>query len=547
MGIKTSVGIDIGTKSIKIVQLKKDKSGIELEKYIIENLNARNPSELIKEIFKRENIKPKIVVTVISGEATNIRFISMPIMEEKGLRNALHWGGVPEYIPFDLKEFVWDVSITKWYRRQDEVAAGEKQHMDVLIIVARKDYIKEHLGIFKDIKIKPAIIDVSAIALSNFTCFNSRPSETLYWGIIDIGAKTTGINILEAETFKFNLEIQFGMENLINAVRDNSGITVEEADTLIREMDLSKLDSMDTVSNEKEKHILQICDNKLKELIKELNGAISFQEGKTPGKTISKLFLSGGGSKINNIDKFLRIRLNKEIVIENKLNHVAINYTKKDEDSLLSVLPLLNVAIGSALRGLTTPKTIVNLLPVEEIIGRKLQIQKIVVAAVISVLLFLFLSLAFTKIVSLIKVNKETSQIKEKISGLKSASEELLRMKDTLDRFDGFATNDIGIGKNSNKSWSGNLVEFTFCVPVGMWIERFDGVPRGGLTISGKVSKGKQDLIEVFTRNCSNSKNFKGTGIKDMIDSEEYTNFNMARREGTSAIPSGKTEVPHIP
>jgi Tfp pilus assembly PilM family ATPase len=115
---------------------------------------------------------------------------------------------------------------------------------------------------------------------------------------------------------RFNLEISFGIENIIDEVKDSMSVSFEEAKAMVSNIDILKLESKETISDEKEKQILAIFENKLKEPIKELNGAIKFQEGKTPGKTIKKIFLSGGGSKIINIDKFLQIKFNKEVSIK---------------------------------------------------------------------------------------------------------------------------------------------------------------------------------------------------------------------------------------
>ena len=45
---------------------------------------------------------------------------------------------MPEYIPFDLKDMVWDIQVSRWYRRKAELDADGKQKMDVTLIVAKK-------------------------------------------------------------------------------------------------------------------------------------------------------------------------------------------------------------------------------------------------------------------------------------------------------------------------------------------------------------------------------------------------------------------------
>ena len=224
------------------------------------------------------------------------------------------------------------------------------------------------------------------------------------------------------------------------------------------------------------------------------------------------------------------MKFNKEVSITNKLNQVAIDYTKEDETSLLNALPVINIAIGAALRGLYTPKIKINLLPMEEIIKRRLKIQKIVVSIITSFFIILLIFLSSLKARDLVNKYRKTIEINKRTQELKSSNEDLIKMKDSLDKFDLIILN-IAISKAINKSWPNSLSELSYCVPEGMWFERFDANSKGMLSITGKVGKGKLELIELFITNCSKSKNFVGTGTKGSNDSDEYTNFEAGRRE----------------
>ena len=92
----TSVGIDIGTSTVKIVQLKKTPSGPELTGYAIapvppsaiEEGNIRDPQSIaavIKDMFKSSKIKPDRSFASISGQNVIMRFTKLPIMSDEEL------------------------------------------------------------------------------------------------------------------------------------------------------------------------------------------------------------------------------------------------------------------------------------------------------------------------------------------------------------------------------------------------------------------------------------------------------------------------------
>ena len=89
----TSLGVDVGTSAVKVVQLKKTPSGPELTGYgiaplppeAVEEGSIRDPgivSETIKQLLKEQKIKPERSFASISGQNVIMRFTKLPIMTE---------------------------------------------------------------------------------------------------------------------------------------------------------------------------------------------------------------------------------------------------------------------------------------------------------------------------------------------------------------------------------------------------------------------------------------------------------------------------------
>ena len=88
---RSLIGLDIGSSSVKAVELKKVKDGYELVSFGLEPLSqdtvvdgaimdAPSVAEKIVAIFEAQKIKVKDVATSVSGHSVIVKRVSMPLM-----------------------------------------------------------------------------------------------------------------------------------------------------------------------------------------------------------------------------------------------------------------------------------------------------------------------------------------------------------------------------------------------------------------------------------------------------------------------------------
>ena len=119
---KNSIGIDVGSYSVKMVELAKEK-----EKLIIKNLAYKRidtlPKEelagVLRELTESAGITSKEVNTAVSGPSVVIRLVELPRMSKEELRNAIPFEA-EKYIPFSIDEVALDhqmlqPKIMLWY------------------------------------------------------------------------------------------------------------------------------------------------------------------------------------------------------------------------------------------------------------------------------------------------------------------------------------------------------------------------------------------------------------------------------------------------
>src|SRR5437667_11470499 len=96
MGSKTMVGLDVGSSSIKAVELRKTRAGIERAHLGLEPLasdivvdsmivDSGSVSSAISKLFNDNSIKSKAVATTASGHSLIVKKSSVPTMSDQEL------------------------------------------------------------------------------------------------------------------------------------------------------------------------------------------------------------------------------------------------------------------------------------------------------------------------------------------------------------------------------------------------------------------------------------------------------------------------------
>src|SRR5438128_739327 len=169
---KLALGLDIGSSSVKLVQLKEAKRGYILEAFGVAALppeaivdgalmNSTAIVEAIRGLVSQYKLKNREAAIGVSGHSVIIKKISMPKMTQEELEESIQWEA-EQYIPFDVKDVNIDVQILT----PAEVDTGTGQ-MDVLLVAAKKDMINDYTSVVSEAGLTPVVVDVDAFAVQN--------------------------------------------------------------------------------------------------------------------------------------------------------------------------------------------------------------------------------------------------------------------------------------------------------------------------------------------------------------------------------------------
>jgi len=325
--VSSSIGLDIGTSALKLVELKFLKDKVELARFDLEPIQADLSSQL-------KRIAPSQVINIsVSGASTVVRYIDLPRMNEDELKQALRFE-VQKYIPFPVNEANLDTYILK------EDLSDNK--MLVLVAAVKKEFINQRLELIQEAGLKTNIVDLDSLALVNAFNFNYPKEEDTNIknktiAILNIGASMSNLNILENGHPVLSRDIYIAGNNLTGKIQEATGIDLKSTEELKPNIDKEKLNKVVTAA-----------ESVLSDLSKELRTSFDFYESQSASSVI-KIFLSGGGSKFNGLKDMLANLLSIEVEYWEPLRQISIadNINPQEAKAISSQLA---VAVGLALR-----------------------------------------------------------------------------------------------------------------------------------------------------------------------------------------------------
>ena len=176
---KQLIGMDIGSSSVKVVELRQSGKDIEVTKVGVEPLapeivvdgaivDTGQVSNSIAKIFTENKIKTKYVATAVSGHSVIVKKLSLQPMTDEELDGAIPMEAA-QHIPFDIAEVNLDYQVLE--------SPADSPTMEVLLVAVKKDKILNYTNVITLAGRTPVIVDIDAFALQNVYEYNYEPSR----------------------------------------------------------------------------------------------------------------------------------------------------------------------------------------------------------------------------------------------------------------------------------------------------------------------------------------------------------------------------------
>lgn len=335
---KVSIGLDIGSYSIKAVQLKRLKDACELVAYAIEPIQdgagpgsgappaVGSQTASLKKLFDKGFFVTDKVRISVSGPKVISRYVPFPRMTEQELKEALKFEA-ERYIPFKADEIVLDYIYDPSDIKNDKLF--------VMLIAAKKDLVNEKIALVTDAGLKVEAVDIDPFCIVNTYLF-SNPKPDANVAFLNIGESISNIVLVSGNRVHLVRDVEIGGTKMVEALSKIFAITSEDARKLL----VSPAD--------KEADIFSGIKGPLEALSGELRVSFDYFESQFE-RTVDKLYLTGGISRFKTITGQLKERFGIEVLGWDPAASVSIG-SSIDKDKLIQVSGELAVAIGLALR-----------------------------------------------------------------------------------------------------------------------------------------------------------------------------------------------------
>ena len=341
---KEIVGVDIGSSSVKAIQLKEQKGTWHLQNIglvplppeaIVDNtlMDSSSVVEATRNLLKSLGVKAKEVTSSVSGNSIIIRKILLPTMTQEELDDQIQWEA-DQYIPFDINDVHIDFQILSPDDR-------DPSKMSVLLAASKKDIVNDYVAVFNEAGLKLAVMDVDAFAVQNAFELNYDVDPEEVSALINIGASIMNINIVKGGFSLFTRDVQMGGNLYTEEIQKQFSVRTDEAERIKLTHEIQDGERLQTV-------IGRINET----LAMEIRRSLDFYNSTATDGKIDKVFLSGGCAKIPLLTDAISERLGLPVEIINPFQKIVCNEKEFDPDYLQEMGPMVTVAVGLAIRRL---------------------------------------------------------------------------------------------------------------------------------------------------------------------------------------------------
>ncbi len=333
-------GLDIGSKTIKIVELEKEGEGFSLSASgivgysgntvdkMIDEKEMASLGQIIKKLHNEAGVTSRDVVISIPEPLVFTRTIKFPLLTDAEIASAVKWES-EQYIPIPINEAVIQHSI---------LARDEKSSPPgvlVLLVAAPRVVVEKYIKVVQFAGLNAIAVETELLALTRSL---APPDRTVL--LVDLGASSTNIAISKMGLLSFSRSVSIAGDALTRAVSQGLGVPVEQAEEYKKTYGLTSV--------QLEGKVRVILEPVLRLVADEIKKAVSYYLTEERGETPSALIVTGGTSAIPEIISTMTKLVGIEVLAGNPFAKIRVDTGTAQK--LAPYAPLYGVAVGLAMR-----------------------------------------------------------------------------------------------------------------------------------------------------------------------------------------------------
>lgn len=306
---ETYLGVDIGTTSIKMVEVKKEKKDrvalvnygiLETYNYLEQFNEALQTSSLkllktetanyLRQLSDRCRIKTNQAIVSLPAFSAFTTLIELPKMSDAEIAQVIKFQA-RQYVPLSLSAVTID-----WLRVGERTTGDGVPRVQIFLIAMLNDQIARYQNIFKLANLEIVSLEIEGLSLARSLTLGNKELSL----IIDIGARSSSFSIAQNGLLKFIGQSDFAGGSLTQVLSSGLNISVKRAEELKKQGGLLGGGGAQELSTMM-KPLLDVIINEARRVKNNYENAYQEQ--------IKKVILAGGGSRLLGIEKYIELQL----------------------------------------------------------------------------------------------------------------------------------------------------------------------------------------------------------------------------------------------
>jgi len=337
MSAQPQLGIDIGSTSIKLVELA--PLGKNTFKLLAAasmpspvggvNKNLTNLGPLVAAVarlIKESGARSRRVVAALPEEQISSHIVEMPVLTDAEVEQALQWQ-VEQYIPIPQDQAIWSHKV---------ISRNNTGGVEVLLVAAAKNLVEAYRHVFEQAGLEVLALETELMATARAEVKLDSPLTV----VVDIGSSSTDLGVVRGGELIFARTIPTAGEAFTRSIESSLGLDTAQAQQYLHTYGLSPT-QLDGKILEAVKPILSVITGEIKK-------TIDFYISKHAGENVKQIILSGGIATLGDIVGAISSQLNLETIVGDPF--VAVRMDEAQKKALIGTGPFYAVAVGLAER-----------------------------------------------------------------------------------------------------------------------------------------------------------------------------------------------------
>ena len=335
-------GLDISEGAIRAVKLAKKGKKMYLESFnqlpiaegIISDgqiIDSAKFVSAINTLLKKAHGKPikdRMVVSVLPESSTFIKVISVPVVAEKDLPEAIN-EEIKKHVPLEIDEIYLD-----W-----QLLGKTESSTRILVGAAPKQIVDNYVAALGACGLTISVLEIEAAAIARALITKNNDGATI---LIDIGAMRTGLTLYDHDSIQLTVSLPLSGNKITKTIAQKLNLDLEKAEQakIICGLDPQKCEGA----------LLKILVENINSLIVQIKKTAAFYQANFENPhPVSEIILCGGGANFSNIDQVLNQKLNVAIKIGKPLENIMMRSRAKiTTEQALSYTTVIGLAMRAA-------------------------------------------------------------------------------------------------------------------------------------------------------------------------------------------------------